>query len=88
MPSFKQITLRLDDMKDRLYDIVESMRPILIDLETLCTDQREAYENMPESLQTSERGEISAQRADELDELADWLREMIEALDEVEMTVE
>lgn len=45
-------------------------------IEILKDEEREAFDNMPESLQSSERGEAASNAADALDEAFSSLEEM------------
>ena len=49
-------------------------------LEEVMDDEREAYDNMPEGLQETERGQRLDQNADELEDVIDILREAVDAI--------
>ena len=47
-------------------------------LEAAAAEERDAFDNMPESLQNSEKGELSSEYADRLDEMASEIDRIIE----------
>lgn len=51
-------------------------------LRAMADEQRECFDNMPESLQQSENGQTSEVRADRLSALADWLENIKDAFEE------
>ena len=55
---------------------------LLDELEIIKDEENEAYDNMPESLQESERGQIAQEASDNLDSAYDSLQEAIEYLEE------
>lgn len=57
---------------------------IIIDIEELKTDEEGALENMPESLQESERGEKMRENVDSLEEIISELESQLDCLSEVE----
>ena len=63
---------------------LELMQKALDILEPTQSDEQKAYENMPESLQNSERGEISQTWCDVLDNVVNNLQGDIDALGSVE----
>lgn len=48
-------------------------------IETCANDEREAYDNMPEGLQSSEKGEKADEYATQLEEMASQLEEYANA---------
>lgn len=59
------------------------MRDIYERLDILCDEEQEAYDNMPESLQDTERGERSQNAIDTLESVRDQVLEAADELDEV-----
>lgn len=53
-------------------------------LETCADDEREAFDNMPEGLQASERGQAAESAADALERARDSTQEAIDAIGEIE----
>ena len=47
------------------------------ELSIAAEEEREAFENMPEGIQESERGEIMEQNADELEEVCGLIEEIL-----------
>lgn len=64
----------------KIWDKLEELK---IDLEALADEEREAFENLPEGIQYSERGEAMEEAADSLQEQADALQDILDALSEV-----
>jgi hypothetical protein len=60
---------KLEEQKDELYQLYE--------------EEQEAYDNMPESLQESERGQIASEFVDSLETEHDSLEDVIFNLQEI-----
>ena len=54
------------DRRDRIAKIKEALEDLRGQIEDLQTEEQEAFDNMPESLQQSERGQASEAAADAL----------------------
>ena len=67
----------------RLYELVEDMGDLLGDIETIKDDENEALENIPESLQESERYTQIENSANNIDEAYDVFSDMKDSLDDV-----
>lgn len=63
---------------DKLMERLEDLRS---DLELIFEEESEAFDNLPESLQESERGEAMQESIDALEEAISNLEEAIENLD-------
>ena len=68
---------------ERLYELVEAMSDLLGDIETIKDDENEALENIPESLQESERYTQIESAANNLDEAYDVFSDMKDSLVDV-----
>ena len=64
-------------------EIVEQLRALYDQLETLQEEEQDCYDNMPESLQYSEKGEAMSAAVDQLDNAKSSVEEAIVVLDEV-----
>ena len=69
----KEISLVLK----RLYELVEDMSDLLGDIETIKDDENEALDNIPESLQVSDRYTQIESAANNLDEAYDVFSDII-----------
>ena len=72
--------------KKRLQKLVEAVAKIQSaydTLETIRDEEQEAFDNMPESLQYSERGELTEQNADDLDSAVSDLSMVLDTLNEI-----
>lgn len=69
--------------RKRLSEIADELENLYQDLDAVASEEREAYDNLPESLQESERGTAMEEAADELDDICselDDLRQRIESV--------
>ena len=62
------------------YDLIESAKD---ELEDILWEENDAYDNMPESLQYSVRGEESSEAIDNLQEAVDLLEEAINLINDI-----
>jgi hypothetical protein len=62
---------RLDYLKDKLADICD-------EIEIIREEEENAFDNLPESLQESERGEAIQHAVYQLEEISDNLQQIIE----------
>ena len=63
------------------YDLIE---PAKSEIEDILFEEEDAYDNMPENLQYSMRGEKSSDAIDSLQEAVDSLEEAIDTLNELD----
>lgn len=63
---------------DRVHELLEEQ---LEELNALRDEEEEAYDNLPESLQETERGEAMQEAIDNLDSAVSSIEEAIEALE-------
>lgn len=57
------------ERRKRLDDVISQLEEIQAEVASIAEEEREAFDNMPESLQCSERGEQVSENADDLDSL-------------------
>lgn len=76
----KRIAAVINTLENAGYDIIESARD---EIEDILWEEEDAYDNMPENLQCSMRGEESSEAIDNLQEAVDKLEEAIEVLEEI-----
>jgi N6-adenosine-specific RNA methylase IME4 len=74
------------DRRKRLSDIVERLSGIHTDLEELATDERDAFESMPEGLQQSTKGEQIDANADALENASCTVDDLNTELQEIEQS--
>lgn len=67
----------------RLTELAEDMSDILVDIENVKDEESEALENIPESLQETERYAQSEAAAENLEEAYDTFSDMKDSLDNV-----
>ena len=68
--------------KQRRREIIEVIKRIEKIVSSILSDEEEAFDNMPENLQNSERGDISQDAQDNLSWAVDSLEEAISYLEE------
>lgn len=73
-----------NERRKRIASALEQMEEVKSEIEQLAEEEREAYDNMPESLQESERGCAMEEAADNLDNAASSLEEAMEYLQGIE----
>lgn len=66
-----------------LQGCVDSLDEIKSNIETMMEEEQEKLDNMPESLQESERGEAMQEAIDNLESASDSLEEAIDYLNEI-----
>lgn len=71
-----------NDRRRRIASICTQLDAIREERDALAEEEREAFDNMPESLQASERGQASEGAADALDTARDATEEAISSLGE------
>lgn len=64
--------------RKELNKLIEQLEDIKIQIENLQQEEQDAYDNLPESLQDSERGERMQEAADELENAASSVDEVID----------
>ena len=64
-------------------DIIETLESAKEDLEMVAEDERYSFDNLPEGLQCSERGEAMEENADNLEEASSNIDDIIELLEGV-----
>ena len=69
--------------RNKLDEIVSEIQAALEKLEDVAAEEENAYDNMPESLQESERGEQMCEYIDTMDEAASCLDAVIADLQEI-----
>lgn len=64
----------------RIADELENLRDAL---DAVASEERDAYDNLPESLQESERGTAMEEAADELDDICSEMEELKDRIQSV-----
>lgn len=66
-----------------LQDVIDKLEEQKSELESIRDEEQEMYDCMPESLQSSERGEAMSENVDDLDSATSELEDIISNLQEV-----
>lgn len=69
--------------RKRLGEIIDQLEYLREDLDAVASEEREAYDNLPESLQESDRGCAMEEAADELDDICSELEELKDRIQSV-----
>lgn len=70
------------DRRKKLDEIRSKLEDAKWELESVASDERDAFDNMPESLQQGERGQAVEQAADTLDEAASDIDDILSKIEE------
>lgn len=71
------------ERRKKLGEIIDQLEYLREDLDAVASEEREAYDNLPESLQESDRGCAMEEAADELDEISmelDCLKDRVQSV--------
>lgn len=74
----------LHRVNSRLGELRDDISTLHGEVTRILEDEREAFEGMPESLQSSERGELAQAAIDQLEDVDSDLDSVLETLSEVE----
>ena len=75
----KQHRKWIADTIDTYNEIVPKLQEILADLESIRDEEQEYLDNMPESMQQGEKGEMAAEAISSLEEAKDALESLLDA---------
>lgn len=70
------------DRRKHINDIVEQLNILLLEIEDVKDEEQEAYDNLPESMQSGEKGEKMSDAVNNLEYAFDSLTEVIDYLGE------
>ena len=71
------------ERRKRIDDIIAQLNDIKEDIEMLRDEEQEAYDNMPESIQESDRGEAMTRAVDLMESAYSWIEDAVSELEEV-----
>lgn len=71
------------ERRQRIGKIIEKLEDIAAELVVLADEERDAFDNLPESLQYGERGEAMEAAADELEDVSGEVSELASRLEEL-----
>ncbi len=69
--------------RKQLEKVVEVLTAQMEELETIKDEEQEAFDNLPEAIQCTERGETMEENVDELDSIITDLENVIDSINEV-----
>ena len=68
--------------RKKLQELMEQLETIKEELEQVQEEEQEAYDNLPESLQYSERGQQIEQAIENMSSAADYLDDILSCIEE------
>ena len=71
------------ERRERLSSIIQTLENCQADIDGMKDEEQEVFDNMPENLQGSERGESISEAIDNLDSATYSLSECIDSLNEI-----
>ena len=74
---------RITEIKGKLQAEINNLKLISTELSVILNEEQDAFDNMPEGLQSSYRGMCSEDAIDNMEEVSDKLDEVIELLNEI-----
>ena len=69
--------------RKRISDAIEKLEKIMAEFEDIRDDEQDCFDNLPENLQYSERGETMEEAVDVLDTVLDNINDAIDAAREL-----
>lgn len=69
------------ERRKRIAEAVELLQRVLAILDEVGSEERDAFDNLPEGIQNSERGEAMGEAADTLEEAASSAEEIVSNLE-------
>lgn len=79
----KQRREKIRQLKARFQDIQTELKQTSGELTSILSEEQDAFDNMPEGLQSSYRGMCSEDAIDSMEEASDKLDEVIELLNDI-----
>ena len=71
------------ERRKTLQEIIDVLEEQKYGIESVCEEEQEAYDNLPESIQDSERGEAMSENIDSMESAASDLDDIISTLQEI-----
>ena len=71
------------ERRKRLDDVISALEDLQAEIASIAEEEREAYDNMPDSLRDSERGEQMSENADDLDGLDCDFESLLDSIREI-----
>ena len=64
-------------------EIIDQLGTLKEQIESVCEEEQEAYDNLPESIQYSERGEAMSETASDLEDAASSIDDVMSTLQDI-----
>ena len=71
------------ERRQKIGKIIERLEDIAAELEAIAEEERDAFDNLPESIQYSERGEAMEAAADDLEDVSGEVSDLASRLEEL-----
>lgn len=72
------------ERRKRLDEVINQLEELQAEVASIGEEEREAYDNLPESIQYSERGEQMSENADDLDGLDGDFESLLDTLRDIQ----
>lgn len=69
--------------RQQLRKWLEDMENIKSELETICSDEQDYFDNMPENLQGSQRGMDAEEAIEQMEEAVSYIEDAISIIEEI-----
>lgn len=69
--------------RQQLRKWLEDVENIKNELETICSDEQDYFDNMPENLQGSQRGSDSEEAIEQMEEAVSYIEDAISVIEEI-----
>lgn len=69
--------------RQQLKEWIKRMDAIKSELESICSDEEECFDGMPENLQGSSNGMNSEEAIDKMNDAISYIEEAVEAIEEI-----
>ena len=69
--------------RQKLAKWLKDLEKIRIELENICSEEEECFDNMPENLQSSQRGMDSEMAIEQMNEAASSIEDAINTIEEI-----
>lgn len=74
-----------NDRRKRILEVIDKLEQELEKLEFVREEEIEAHDNLPESLQESDRGEAMQEAIDAMEEAYEYIRDAVDRLEDAQI---
>ena len=70
---------------EKFKDLTSELINMIDEIANVCNEEQEAFDNMPESLQAGEKGQVMVSAIGQMDEAIDAIGDIVTALDDLDV---